>query len=72
MASSYCNQPSRRILELCKATAELIQELDALHLSNDTVRRRLDGIANDIKTQLVRILQNKRKLGRCHPQSPTG
>ena len=34
------------------------QELDALHLSNDTVRRRLDGIATDIKIQLVRILRN--------------
>ena len=33
------------------------QKLDALHLSNDTVRRRLDGIANDIKTPLVRILR---------------
>ena len=34
------------------------QELDALNLSNDTVRRRLDGIATDIKIQLVRILRN--------------
>ena len=34
------------------------QELDALHLSNDTVRRRLDGIATDIKIQLVTILRN--------------
>ena len=34
------------------------QELEALHLSNDTVRRRLDAIANDIKTQLVGILKN--------------
>ena len=34
------------------------QELDASHLRNDTVRRRLDAIANDIKTLFVRILQN--------------
>ena len=34
------------------------QELEALHLSNDTVRRRLNAIANDIKTQLVGILKN--------------
>ena len=34
------------------------QELEALHLRNDTVRRRLDAIANDIKTQLVGILKN--------------
>ena len=34
------------------------QELKALHLSNDTVRCRLDAIANDIKTQLMGILKN--------------
>ena len=34
------------------------QELEALHLSHYTVRRRLDAIANDIKTQLVGIFKN--------------
>ena len=45
----------RHILEQCKATAELIKNL---HLCNNTVRRRLDAIANDIKLQLVGILKN--------------